>query len=278
MQDQTILILGGPKSGKTHYGAQLAIRLKKDSGTLRYYDQPENLTPFEESMECLGRGQLAKHTPVGISKDVVLPIELEDGSRARVVWPDYGGEQIKEMLRTRETPPAWVDRAKTAQGWLLMIRPELFRSSRDLLHRPLKDFKPSEVQSDQIPEWMLQAEMIETLQMLLFSRRSGRESKIESPKIVVAITCWDESLSNGKETTPDAELQRIAPMLANYISAMWDQESLTTVGISALGKELSPTKADEAFIDLGPHRQGFVVLPDGTKTDDLTWPLNKLLI
>src|SRR5262245_34797745 len=85
MKDSTILVLGGPKSGKTHYGAQLAIRLTKKTSSVKFFEQPENLSLFEEPMECLGRGRLAKHTPVAVSKDVVLPIELADGNRARVV-------------------------------------------------------------------------------------------------------------------------------------------------------------------------------------------------
>lgn len=277
MKDQTILVLGGPKSGKTHYGAQLAIRLTKKTSALKFYEQPENLGLFEEPMECLGRGRLAKHTPVIVSKDVVLPIELPNGSRARVVWPDYGGEQVQAMLRSRVTSLDWNERAMTAEGWLLMVRPELFRATRDLLHRPLKDFEPKSEPTSSLPGWMPEAELAEMLQMLLFARRSGRESRIAIPRLVIAITCWDESKTSDATTRPQDELKRITPMLANFIEGLWERRSLTVVGVSALGKSLSATDDDEDFVDRGPHRQGFVVLPDGSKTEDLTWPLSRLL-
>jgi hypothetical protein len=277
MKDHTILVLGGPKSGKTHYGAQLAIRLTKKTSAVKFYEQPENLGLFEEPMECLGRGRLATHTPVVVSKDVVLPIELADGSRARVVWPDYGGEQVQEMFRSRITSLDWNERASNAEGWLLMIRPELFRATRDLLHRPLKDFEPKTGTASALPEWIPEAALIEMLQMLLFARRRGRESRIATPRLVIAITCWDESKTVDATTKPHDELQRLTPMLANFVEGLWERSSLTVVGVSALGKTLSATADDEDFVDLGPHRQGFVVLPDGSKTEDLTWPLSKLL-
>jgi len=277
MKDHTILVLGGPKSGKTHYGAQLAIRLKKKTSAVKFYEQPENLELFEEPMECLGRGRLANHTPVAVSKDVVLPIELANGTRARVVWPDYGGEQVQEMFRSRITSLDWNERAATAEGWLLMVRPELFRATRDLLHRPLKDFEPRNGVSSRLPDWLPEAALVEMLQMLLFVRRSGRESRLATPRLVVAITCWDESKTVEATTRPQDELKRLTPMLANFVEGLWEPSSLTVVGVSALGKTLTATDDDEDFVDLGPHRQGFVVLPDGSETKDLTWPLSKLL-
>lgn len=277
MNDHTILVLGGPKSGKTHYGAQLAIRLTKKTSAVKFFEQPENLSLFEEPMECLGRGRLANHTPVVVSKDVVLPIELGNGNRARVVWPDYGGEQVQEMFRSRTMSAAWSERASTAEGWLLMVRPELFRATRDLLHRPLKDFEPKSGPASPLPEWIPEAALVEMLQMLLFARRCGRESRIATPRLVIAITCWDESKTVDAATKPQDELKRLTPMLANFIEGLWESGSLTVVGVSALGKTLSAIEDDEDFKDNGPHRQGFIVLPDGTKTEDLTWPLSKLL-
>ena len=277
MKDRTILVLGGPKSGKTHYGAQLTIRLTKRTSALKFYEQPENLGLFEEPMQCLGRGRLAKHTPVAISKDVVLPIEFANGERARVVWPDYGGEQIQEMFRSRIVPSVWSERAGVADGWLLMIRPELFRATRDLLHRPLKDFEPKAAPTTPLPEWMPEAALVELLQMLLFVRRIGRESRIVAPRLIIAVTCWDESNTAGVVVKPHEIILKLAPMLSNFVKGLWETSSFTVVGVSALGKTLSATIDDEDFVDLGPHRQGFVVLPDGDKTDDLTWPLSKLL-
>lgn len=277
MKDHTILVLGGPKSGKTHYGAQLAIRLTKKTSAVKFYAQPENLELFEEPMECLGRGRLAKHTPVVVNKDVVLPIEMPGGKRARVVWPDYGGEQVQEMFRSRVVSPDWNKRAQAADGWLLMIRPELFRRTRDLLHRHLKDFEPKAGTTSPLPDWIPEAALIEILQMLLFVRRCGRESRIATPRLLVAITCWDESQNFGATTKPDDALKQLTPMLANFVEGLWASGSSSVVGVSALGKTLSATADDEDFVDWGPHRQGFVVLPDGSKTEDLTWPLSKLL-
>jgi len=253
MSQKTILVLGGPKSGKTHYGAQLTVRLSKKLGDLKYYEQPENLSLFQETIACLSRGRLAPHTPVSVSKDIVLPIELPNGDRARVVWPDFGGEQIDRILEQRVTPTKWKERATAADGWLLMIRPELFRRARDLIHRPLGDFIPE--QSDKAPPG---------------------ESKIQTPRLTVAISCWDES-DTSKFQDPPSYFAALTPMLSNFILGAWGQEQLKVIGISALGKTLNANQDDEDFIDQGAHRQGFVILPNGQKTEDLTWPLHSLL-
>lgn len=276
MSQKTILVLGGPKSGKTHYGAQLTVRLSKKLGDLKYYEQPENLSLFQETIACLSRGRLAPHTPVSVSKDIVLPIELPNGDRARVVWPDFGGEQIDRILEQRVTPTKWKERATAADGWLLMIRPELFRRARDLIHRPLGDFIPE--QSDKAPPALMmpEASIVELLQILLFLRRNSRESKIQTPRLTVAISCWDES-DTSKFQDPPSYFAALTPMLSNFILGAWGQEQLKVIGISALGKTLNANQDDEDFIDQGAHRQGFVILPNGQKTEDLTWPLHSLL-
>jgi hypothetical protein len=276
MPEKTILVLGGPKSGKTHYGAQLTVRLSKKLGDLKYYEQPENLSLFQETITCLSRGRLAPHTPVSVSKDIVLPIELPNGDRARVVWPDFGGEQIDRILEQRVTPIKWKERATIADGWLLMIRPELFRSARDLIHRPLSDFVPET--SDKAPPALMmpEASIVELLQILLFLRRSSRESKILHPRLTVAISCWDESDTSDFQN-PSLYFSTLTPMLSNFVLGTWDKAQLNVIGVSALGKTLDANQDDEDFIDQGAHRQGFVILPDGKKIEDLTWPLLSLL-
>lgn len=275
--EKSILVLGGPKSGKTHYGAQLTIRLRKQIGALKFYAPPENLEAFEEPMQQLNRGRLAVHTPVTVSKDVVMPMELADGRRSRVIWPDYGGEQVQRMFGSRITPAAWRDRARTASGWLLMVRPVLFRTSRDLLHRPLKDFVPRAPEDTTPLEWSPEAQVIELLQSLLYARRSSRETVLAVPRLVVGITCWDETVPASDPRKPMDELRQLTPMLANYLAGNWRPDAVDVVGLSSLGKTLRPDADDDEFIDQGPHRQGFVVLPDGTRSPDLTWPLIKLL-
>lgn len=277
METHSILVLGGAKSGKTHFGAQLTLRLQKKIGSLKFYAPPENLEAFDEAIQRLSRGRLATHTPVAVSKDVVMPLELADGRRTQVIWPDYGGEQVQQMLSSRATPPAWRELAKAASGWLLMVRPELFRATRDLLHRPLKDFELSSPRVALAGDWMPEASTIEVLQSLLFARRTSRESALTVPRLVVAITCWDESHGDEVRVRPADELRKLAPMLANYVVGNWAIDAVDVVGISSLGRTLSADTDDEQYIEDGPHRHGFVVLPDGERSPDLTWPLSKLL-
>jgi hypothetical protein len=48
-------------------------------------------------------------------------------------------------------------------------------------------------------------------------------------------------------------------------------------GLSALEKELNDKQADEGYIDKGPVAFGYVIAPDGTRSDDLTLPIRYLV-
>ncbi|MFI5386994.1 MAG: hypothetical protein ACHQ50_12845 [Fimbriimonadales bacterium] len=278
MNPRSILVLGGPKAGKTHYGAQLLFRLEQHKGGLRFYEPPENVEPFREAMHCISQGRAAGHTPLNISQEVVLPVEFSDGQRAKLVWPEYGGEQVNELLATRHAKPAWVERARESQGWLLLARHDLFNATRDLLDRPVDVW----MSARQNPEgadapWMFQSQVVELLQMLLFLRRSASSVPRSEPRLVVAISCWDDLQGREKFASPAHALRAVAPLVASFVEANWVQEARVTIGLSSLGKNLSETQEDEEFVNCGPHQQGFVVLPDGQIQTDLTWPLVELL-
>jgi hypothetical protein len=95
---ESMLLVGESGAGKTHYGAQLLKRLLNSEGRFRMYGAATNLEPFEATMECLNEGRSAAHTPTSTYVDSEWPIVAADGSTFTLVWPDYGGEQIKTLL------------------------------------------------------------------------------------------------------------------------------------------------------------------------------------
>ena len=281
MSEYSILVIGDGSTGKTHYGAQLLLRLEAQRGLARYFEPPENIEPLQEAMNCLNRGVSADHTVGSTTKEVVLPLEFQGSSRARVVWPDYAGERLRELVRNRHAGDSWSVRAANANAWLLLVRPSQLIESRDLLNRPvatwIKSRTDPQKSTDQRIEWMPQARHVELLQMLLFLGKPCSTNRLAAPRLGVALSCWDEFPEREKYKHPGDALKTLAPLLSDFVESNWDPSARFVVGLSATGRPLDKTRPDEEFVDTGPTAHGWVIKPNGEQTDDLTWPLVHLL-
>src|SRR5258708_4679031 len=102
----SILLIGQSDVGKTHYGAQLLKRLMVSNGEFRMDGAATNLKPFEAALESLTEGMSAEHTPTTKYLESVWPIRSNEGIAAELVWPDYGGEQVRTILTSRRIPNA----------------------------------------------------------------------------------------------------------------------------------------------------------------------------
>jgi hypothetical protein len=275
MSDESMLLIGESGVGKTHYGAQLLKRLLNTNGHFRMNGAAANLEPFEATMECLNDGRSAAHTPTPTYIDSVWPIIDTAGNAFTLVWPDYGGEQIKTLLSTRRVPSAWRARVTTASAWMLMLRLHQLRVSDDLLSKPLATLaekKASEQSADKLVQPSDQARMIELLQILLYLRGNGVGEAANIPHLCLLLSCWDEL---GPADPPQAMLKRQLPMLSDFITSNWKRPII--LGLSALERPLDKIVPDEEYITRGPEQFGYIVLPDGTTTPDLTFPLAVLL-
>ena len=274
-QVKSMLLIGESGVGKTHYGAQLLKRLMNSNGRFRMNGAATNLEPFEATLESLNDGRSAGHTPTLTYVDSEWPIINDSGESLSIVWPDYGGEQIKNLLNTRRVPTAWKTRVSSVPAWILMLRLHQLRVNDDLLSRPLvtlADHVDEESPTESQVQPSDQARMVELLQMLLFLRGQGIGEARDEPRLCLLLSCWDEL---GQNDTPSAVLRRQLPMLADFVSANWKQPII--VGLSSLERPLDRKVRDEEYVTRGPEQFGYVVLPDGQTSPDLTVPIEMLL-
>ncbi|MFK4719735.1 hypothetical protein ABIE89_000835 [Bradyrhizobium niftali] len=266
----SILLLGESGVGKTHYGAQLLNRLMNVEGVLRMEGQSTNLLPFQSAMNSLQEGRAADHTATSTYSESVWPIKDGSGRRADLVWPDYGGEQIKRMIETRRIPNAWRERITTSPAWLMLVRLQALRIGDDIFSKPLAALRSSSAVAaeGQVSD---QARMIELLQMLLFVGSMG-DRPLERPRLAVLLTCWDEL---GFEGAPEAVLKERLPLFWTFIRSSW--RAPTVLGVSALERPLSPNERDPDYVAKGPENFGYVVRADGSRSPDLTLPIQLLL-
>jgi len=271
----SILLLGESDSGKTHYGAQLLGRLLVRKGALRMNGAAPTLGPFQAALQSLNDGRAAGHTAQATHHDSHWPVIDANGRTADLYWPDYGGEQVKEILELRRIPPRWRARAQASDAWIVLVRPEALRPRKDIFSRPLADLRG---RRDAPATFRLsdQARVIELLQMLLYARGAGLRTPLATPALTLLLSCWDElNLPDGSRPA-DVMRQRL-PMLADFVAANWQPEAFTTMGLSALGQALSADTPDDVFMMKGPEAFGFVVHPDGKSDADLTQPIAQLL-
>ncbi len=269
--DNSILLIGESDVGKTHYGAQLLKRLMKRDGQLRMNGAATNLEPFESAMSCLDEGMAAGHTAASTYVDSIWPITDAQGRSAELIWPDYGGEQIKAISDTRRIPATWQSRVVSAPAWLLLIRLQKTRITADIFSRPLHALPITNTESHEI-QISDQARLIELLQILLYIRGMVSTKPLVSPRLCVLLSCWDEL---GVEDAPPDLLKSRLPMLSSFIHNTWAKPSV--LGLSALGQALSPRDPNDEYSNRGPEQFGYVVLPGGQHSPDLTLPIQFLL-
>ncbi len=268
----TILLVGESNVGKTHYGAQFLKRLMVKACALKMTGAPTNLEAFTTALSCLTEGKSTDHTPADIYVESVWPITDESGRYAELVWPDYGGEQVRNLVAQRRIPAAWRDRVVEATDWVLLIRLHSLRSEDDLFSRPLQSFAPVEPQGEAVYELSDQARTVELLQMLLYLAQFHLDRPLRKPRLTILLSCWDEL-----ETTelPADLLASRLPMLWSFVRSNWAFP--TVIGLSALERALYKTDADQDYAIRGPEEFGYVVLPNGEKNTDITLPIQYLM-
>ncbi|WP_027922589.1 hypothetical protein [Pseudomonas sp. URMO17WK12:I12] len=272
--NSSILLIGESGVGKTHYGAQLLKRLMKGDGMLRMDGAATNLEPFEAAMESLNEGMSADHTPTSIYVDSIWPIADTQNRKAELVWPDYGGEQIKAMSSTRRIPAVWRSRVVSTPAWLLLVRLQQTRASDDIFSRPLHEISGSSGENREV-QVSDQARLIELLQMLIYIRGAISTSPLESPRLCILLSCWDELGSVAQDERPAVILKQRLPMFASFLTSTWVEPIV--LGLSALERTLTSSDRDMEYAARGPEQFGYIVLPDGGRSTDLTLPIQQLL-
>lgn len=276
IKNYSLVMIGGSNTGKSHFTFQLFGRLADKSCSLKIRQLP-NLELFKEGLSQLNDGLPAEHTNADKYDNADLLIEGPDGESFEILWPDYGGEQIRLILENRGVDDAWVQRIETAEGILFFVRLTELVDYKNIVDHPLdvELGRRALLENHKEPDLSSQVGIVELLQMLLWSCRRDTTNQLTTPKLCVLLTCWDELEVSSK--VPQQLLAERAPLLEQFIRATWDKGSCVVFGLSALERPLSKEKRDEEYIRKGPEAFGYVVQEDGTPTSDLTIPILTML-
>ncbi|WP_261330850.1 hypothetical protein [Rhizobium leguminosarum] len=274
---QSILLLGEYNVGKSHFGGQLLGRLTEEKGALKMAGAPPSLAPFDGILACLNDGRAAPHTPSSSYLEGRWPVQDDHGHSVDLLWPDYGGEQIRTIRAERRMPPEWRKRVETSSGWILMVRIHNSHVSDDIFSRPLIELKNEIEPPNNEFSMSDQARVVDFLQWLMFIHGASKLTRIAEPRLLLLLSCWDELPEAEQSRAPREVLRHRLPMVASFVETNWEDNSLHILGLSALERALSEERRDEDYVDMGPESFGYVILPGGERSSDLTLAITPLL-
>jgi len=267
-----ILIIGQPRSGKTTFLAQLYGRLVDKRGKLRLDSAPENIDGIKSAFNRLSDGEETESTPSTDNLEIKIPV-IYEGEKFVLHCKDYGGEQVRDLVSLMEYDKTWINRAKMNDRWILFIRPSEIEHVFDLSKKGYAD-KDLKKEKDSITGTSDQSQFIELIQVLLHARGTGMKSPLDTPRLLIALTCWDELNTN---YSPEEVLHQKMPLFAHFIAANWLPGNFKIIGVSAQEFPLNTHEARDKYLDEMPQNFGYLVLADNPKEKDLTRLIEEIL-
>ena len=128
MTTRSIILIGGPDTGKTNFIARLWVALQTRSGALTPSGTPDKIKYVEDAVGYLHQGSFAPRTDQNLEADqgsITIPLGLGEPLEeeiAKLIIPDISGEIWKKAVETTEFAPERMAQLEDAVGALLFVR------------------------------------------------------------------------------------------------------------------------------------------------------------
>lgn len=267
--NNSILLIGRPHSSKTVFLTQFYSRLQKGKSKLTLYKPVANITPISAAREALANGNEPEPTPPEMSTEFLLPIQIAE-KQIDLLCPEYGGEQVDNIVNNREVGQLWKDALALSSDWILFIRLNSVNKSMDIsdvTYKGKKEQNKEKTTDESDYNISDQSFFIELLQILLHYKKYDYHFRNQDLKLTVVLTCWDEM---NTQKQPVEMLKARLPLFNDFIKANWKAESLKVIGLSAQGFALDKEENKEKYRVEGPEQFGYLVQADGTHIKDIT--------
>ncbi|KMQ61137.1 hypothetical protein ACM40_15690 [Chryseobacterium sp. BLS98] len=268
---KSILLLGKPHASKTVFLSQLYSKLKKNKSSLKLYKPVEDLSPIAEARDSLASGKGPVTTPAEKSVKFYLPLQVND-NQVDLKCPEYGGEQVLDIMESRELNREWKSSIKESDNWVLFIRLNNIGNRLDIADSTYKENPAAKGNKDlETFEYHIsdQSFFIELLQIIMNEKGTDFHLLNSDIKLTVVLTCWDEMEVKGNPS-PCSILKDKLPLLLDFAESNWDRSSLKILGLSAQEFNLDSEDNQEKYMIEGPENFGYLILEDGTRSEDIT--------
>lgn len=270
-----LLIIGKPHSSKTVFIAQLYTRLQKGKSKLSLFKSVDDLTPITAAREALAKGEEPETTPANKSVNLLLPLQFNE-QQIDLICPDYGGEQINNILASRKVDKKWIKAIKQSYNWAFFIRLTSINTPLDISKITVTQdhIKASNQETEGAYTLSDQSGLIELFQILLHFKEHDYHFKNSEVKLTIVLTCWDELKTNEK---PKHVFHDNLPLLQSFIESNWEPDKLKIIGLSAQGFPLDTDENKEKYQIEGSENFGYLVKEDGQNTNDITELISEAL-
>ena len=269
MSTRSVILIGGPDTGKTNFIGRLWIALRTDGGALTASGTPDKIKYVEDAVDYLHQGSFAPRTDKNLEADqgsVIIPLGLDESHEeetTELVIPDISGEVWKKAVETNELAPEWMAQLEDAVGALLFVRvlSSLNVNPLDWVNAArLMEHQGADAQPGEMPTQVMLCEFLRFLELKLPDPTTGRK-----PRIAVIVTAWDLLDNDRSAAGPRAYLEKEYPLFAGRLADL-DRFDVTIFAMSILGGD---PEVDERFreklLDSGLKSAGFVRFDnDGT--------------
>jgi hypothetical protein len=280
MVGKSIILVGGPDSGKSNYLARLWLAFQSDRYDLRSTSTPDDIKYIESIAAHLLRGKFVPRTDKDdLKRDFAVLVKSEKTKiTAGLTVPDMYGEIWEKAVRTFEIPEKWLNALRQSNHAMLFVRvqsennfePLDWVNSQKLLKSGLVD----STKNNEIPT---QVSLIELLRFI--EENIKRVGKVR-PKVAVIVTAWDLLHHEEASAGPEHYLRKQFPMFAGRLSDT-DELNIKVFGSSIVGGDFKVEDFVKAFLTKDIDETGYVVSQDGhvasAQQTDLTEPVNWLL-
>ncbi len=127
MTRRSIVLMGGPDSGKTNYIARLWPSFKRRKGALRAERLPDDIAYVDSAVEYLMQGSFAPRSDRNLEvgrADFSISVRAAGGrgELTELMVPDISGELWTRMVATFEISQEWLDVLNDAEGAVIFVR------------------------------------------------------------------------------------------------------------------------------------------------------------
>jgi hypothetical protein len=282
MAEYSIMLIGGPDSGKTNYLARLWEGLRSGTGELVLIRASE-IKFLEDMVAHLLQGEFAPRSSKSIeeSRQEVTVTVAQRGSQSEVdlVVPDVTGELWKIAVAQSELPVEWMERLEASDGALLFLRVHSDQNVQPLdwvtartLMQHMGNAKEAETS---VPTQVFLSELLRFLQLKLRTRPDG-----SSPRVSVVVTAWDRLGPDQRAASPFSFIESQFPLFAGRLENV-EGLDVRLFGVSIVGGDLD-TDEDfkKTYQDGDLAASGYVVIDQNgtvTQVQDVTLPVKWLL-
>ncbi|MER9651427.1 hypothetical protein [Mesorhizobium sp. M0199] len=273
---RSVVLLGGPDSGKTNYVGRVWSALDAGTGRLHAARQPEDIRFVLDVADHLYSGNFAprsEHADERRDFEVVVASE-KGGDQTTIVIPDISGELWLNAAEQGEIASGLMDEMRLANGALIFVRVNSEVDVRPLNWVTSKRLlaKLGNADDQGLPTQVMLCELLRFLEVSLSDRSDGHP-----PRVSIVVSAWDLVDPETFKKGPKAWLEREYPLLAGRLGDI-DGVDLQVFGLSVVGGDLKNDDAcREAVQEHGLDGRGWVAVQDDTdgwrKEHDLTLPI-----